>query len=137
MGPAPGTPKPNQHGSISQQQQSTVRRRTRSVLLCFNNQSDRDYIWRNRKGLKGTNIYLKEDLPQEVENKAKELVPNYKEARKTKKKANMIRDQLFIEGQSYTQEHLDSLPPDIHPSTLANKEIGEKHFFLGEEVMFF
>ena len=101
-------------------------------MISFITQGERDLIWRNRRLFKGSNYYIKEDLPQEVESNAKELIPVYKEALKMKKKAYMVRDQLFIEGKRYNQDNLDSLTPDLHPSRLANKENNDVHFFWGK-----
>ena len=52
----------------------------RPILLKFKSMEERDNIWSNRNKLRGTTITLKEDLPLQVEQRSKKLLPIMKKA---------------------------------------------------------
>ena len=56
---------------------------------------------RNCHKLKGTLISVREQFPVKIEKKRKKLYPILKQAKKDRKKAILIRDKLFIEGELY------------------------------------
>lgn len=116
----------------AQAQSIGTRRKPRPVLITFNRLSDREYVWSNRRLLKDTDMILKEDLPLEMEGKVKTLLPICKEAKRQNKKASLVRDQLFINGEKFTEESLDRLPPSLHPEKLSTKETSDKFFFWGK-----
>ena len=69
----------------------------------------------NAKKLKCTKIWIAEQFPEETESARKTLYPELRKAKAKGKKAVMVRDKLYIEGQvfflSCWQQHL-ILKPD-------------------------
>ena len=54
----------------------------RSIVAKFNNYKLKESVMKNKKSLKGTNIYVREDFSQKVLAKRKELLPQMYEERK-------------------------------------------------------
>lgn len=111
---------------------SGVKQIPRPILLKTKSLNDRNRIWANRRSLKGTNIYLKEDLPIEMEEKIKQLTPIMLEARKQDMKAIIIKDSLKINGEKYSVETLNRLPDCLQPKTIATKEMDKNILFWGK-----
>ena len=66
---------------------------------------DREYIRLNAsKRLKGSQIYVNEQFPPEIEEKRRKLYPILRQAKKDKKRAKLVRDTLYIEGKEYVPE---------------------------------
>ena len=67
---------------------------------------DREYIRLNAsKRLKGSQIYVTEQFPPEIEEKRRKLYPVLRQAKKDKKRAKLVRDTLYIlEGKGYVPE---------------------------------
>jgi hypothetical protein len=49
-------------------------------------------------------VLVKEQFPPEIEEKRKQLYPVLKQAKKDKKRANLIRDTLYNEGEKYSPQ---------------------------------
>ena len=107
--------------------------RSRPVFASFIQQYDRDLVWANRKSLKGYPIIIKEDLPIEIESRARVMLPILKEAKKHNRKATLVRDALYINGQKYTESTLYRLPNSLQPITLSSKKVDDKYFFWGKD----
>jgi hypothetical protein len=105
----------------------------RPIMVKFQNQMSRDLIWRNKHKLKGTQIHIKEDIPEEIERNVRKLVPILKAARKMDLKSNLTRDTLTIAGEKYHVNNLDRLPKQLQPSELATKESESHIFFWGQD----
>ena len=58
----------------------------------------REHVHRNAKKLKGTNIGISEQFPEEIEAVRKSLYPELKKARAAGKQARIVKDKLIIEG---------------------------------------
>ena len=87
--------------------------------------SDRVAIWLNKGNLKGTNIFVAEDFPIEVEKNRKILLPVFRHARmieSLKGKVSLKVDKLIIDGRTYTVDTLDKLPPSINPSAYSTRQ---------------
>jgi ribA/ribD-fused uncharacterized protein len=97
---------------------------------------DRQAIWANRRKLKGSNIYIKEDLPYEIEDKIKELTPIMHAARQQDMKASISRDVLRINGEKFKVNNLHNLPKSIQPSQISVKTTQTEHFFWGKAAPF-
>ena len=108
----------------------------RPIFVTFMDQRDKDTDWRNRKKLRGTDIYLKEDLPNSMEDAMRILIPIHKEALRLNKKSNLVRDHIYIDGTRYTIDVLDKLPAELQLSTLSKKETPEHIFFWGKDHPF-
>ena len=87
--------------------------------------SDRDAIWLNKGNLKGTNLFVAEDFPIEVEKNRKILLPVFRHARtieSLKGKVSLKADKLVIDGRTYTVDTLDKLPTSLNPSAYSTRQ---------------
>ena len=71
------------------------------IVAKFVLSKDKDLVMRNCHKLKGTRISVREQFPKKIETKRKQLYPVLQKAKKEKKKAILVRDQLFIEGKLF------------------------------------
>ena len=108
----------------------------RPILIKFMSEEERHSVWNAKKLLKDTGIILKEDLPQEIENRAKQLTPHLQKARRMNLKASINRDNLYVEGNKYTTETLNQLPTGLKPSEVAQEETENEVFFWGRNSAF-
>ena len=70
----------------------------RTVLMVFHNHSDRDLVWSNRKSLKGSEFYLSEDYPSDVQADRKKLLP-YLAAAKRINQGSDKPDSVYLKYQ--------------------------------------
>ena len=70
--------------------------RPRSILVNFRNFPDRQAILRNSKKLKGTNLFVNEDLCEETRRQRREQLPRLREARSAGKIAYFQRNKLIV-----------------------------------------
>lgn len=75
--------------------------RARPILVQFGHLHDKLHILGNRRFLRGTNFYLREHYPEEIEERRKPLYAVAKQARVSGKKTNLVRDKLYINGEEY------------------------------------
>lgn len=73
----------------------------RPIIAKFNFYQDRENIRLNAKKLRGSNIAIGEQFPDEIVKIRRELYPELKKAREAGKKAKLVRDKLIIEGQVF------------------------------------
>ena len=78
-------------------------------------------LWNCRSKLKGSQIFLQEDFPAEIEQRRRKLYPIYKEAKKTRNNIFLVADKLIIDGMRYTTENLENLPGDLQLKYLATR----------------
>ena len=91
-------------------------------MICrFANFADRESVWAKRKMLKDTGIRMAENFPEEISRRRGTLGPIMMEAIKSGKKAMLKYDKLIIDGESYTVNSLDSLPPELDPAQIYTK----------------
>jgi hypothetical protein len=89
---------------------SEFRERPRNIVAKFTYFKDREFIRKNAaRMLKGSRVWVNEQFPPEIEEKRKQLYPVLRQAKKDKKRANLIRDTLYIEGEKYSP-HSGSAP---------------------------
>ena len=69
-------------------------------MVKFNYHQDREHVRLNAKKLKGTNIGVSEQFPEEIESVRKALYPELKKAKAEGKRAKLVRDKLIIEVRS-------------------------------------
>ena len=103
------------------------------IIGRFSWYGDRESVWNNRSMLKGSDIYINEDFPEEMEKRRTRLYPILKAARSKKMKATLNKDKLIVEGKTYQLETLDSLPEEIQPKTLATRETEHLVLFYGQD----
>lgn len=106
--------------------------RPRSILIRFQFSSHRDEVWNQRKKLKGTHVFINEDLPKELETQKRSLLPLAKAARDMGQKATVQGTYLIVDGKRYTRETLHQLPQKCSPRCLSEKRSTNYLFFQGE-----
>ena len=77
----------------------------RPIVAKFNFFQDRENIHLNAKKLKGSNVAIAEQFPEEIVRIRRELYPELKKAKEAGKKAKFVRDKLIIEGQILLQTY--------------------------------
>ena len=75
-----------------------VKYTTKSIVCRFQNFKERERVRKSAKELKGTVYGISEQFPKEVNDKRKELWPQFQEARRQNKKAHFKRDRLYVDG---------------------------------------
>jgi hypothetical protein len=65
-------------------------------VVKFNYHQDREFVQQNARKLKGTNIGVSEQFPQEIETIRKSLYPELKKAKSEGKRAKIVKDKLII-----------------------------------------
>ena len=95
--------------------------RPRSIIFKLHWYGDRQTIWDARRKLKGTDLYLAENFPAEIERRRQILWPIMMEARRQDKdrRAYLAVDRLHIGNKSYTVDSLNDLPASLHPQKVA------------------
>ena len=93
----------------------------RPMICRFLYQHERNQVWAARFSLKGSNYYLKEHFPNEINRRRSLLYPILKRAKSQKLKATIKVDRLIIESQSYTVDTLDTLPPNLNAAEAATQ----------------
>ena len=76
----------------------------RPTIVQFTCRADRDYVWRQRRNLEGSNFRMAEELPFHVHEIRKNiLVPALKKAKEDANvKASIVGDKLVVNGRRYT-----------------------------------
>jgi ribA/ribD-fused uncharacterized protein len=94
---------------------------TRPIIVKFSFFKDRELVWMQKKNLKGTSIFLKEDFPPEMEKRRSILLPVFLAAKKDKNlgKVNLVMDKLYINNVLYTADTVHRLPVNLKPENLA------------------
>ena len=79
--------------------------------------------------LKGTQYGIREQFPQEIENRRKPLYPVMRRVRQEKRQVTLVRDRLYIDNELYVPYEIDK---DVTPRL--NEEIRDtpKGVNLGE-----
>ena len=104
-----------------------AKEKKRPVLCQFLKFSDVQTVLKNRKQLPG-GVFVKEDYPQEIEERRRKLRPIFNMARNNeayKRKCRMTVDKLVINSQTFTVapiNNLDKLPADLNPRKAAERE---------------
>lgn len=79
----------------------------RPILVKLTKESTRRTVLKNAKKLKGTDIWIDEDYPREVQEERRRLMPRMKEARENGCKAIVKYNKLIINGEVHTAEQLE------------------------------
>ncbi|XP_062577804.1 uncharacterized protein LOC134239653 [Saccostrea cucullata] len=90
------------------------RTKPRNIVAKFSFYKDREFVRKRAPlRLKGSNIWVNEQFPPEVEEKRRKLYPVMRKAMKNNKRVKLVVDKLYIDGEMYepsdTEEHVDSL----------------------------
>ena len=82
--------------------------RVRPVVAKFSNFKDRELVRKQApQTLKGSDVWVQEQFPPEIEQRRKALYPVMSAERKKKKKVSLVRDTLYIDGVKY-------VPPEVN-----------------------
>jgi ribA/ribD-fused uncharacterized protein len=100
-------------------------KKPRTIIIKFQWYGDLMNVWRARKHLKGTNIYINEDFPKEIQDRRYILRPILKKAIANGKEAFLNVDVLVIDGKRYTTKDIHKLPEGLDPAKLATPQIGD------------
>ena len=109
--------------------------RSRPVIVKFSFYKDRERVWRARKNLAGTKIYMKEDFPPEVEKRVDTMLPIFFAARRNPEftSVKLVIDKLFLNGTMFTVETIDRLPIALRPESLTMKTDGNITWFFKKD----
>ena len=111
----------------------------RPIIAKFNWYVDREEVWKRKSALKGSNMWMREDFPPEVENWRRKLYPILQAARRDdryKARASIHIDRLSINGRLYSVNQLDQLPDGLKPEQIATKRVGNVTLFYHKESPF-
>ena len=110
----------------------------RPVLVRFERDRERDKVWEKRFQLKGSDVYMCENYPEEIEMKRKVWYPIVKKSRAMQSYRNkvfIVDDKLIIDKDDtrteYSVDELNKIPEDLNPSNLCCKSEGNVIAFFG------
>ena len=69
------------------------------------------------KNLATTSIGVSDQFPPEIEAKRKELLPNFKRAKRQVKNAKLIMDKLYIDNQLFISSKANERPAQAETGT--------------------
>jgi DNA repair exonuclease SbcCD ATPase subunit len=78
--------------------------RPRKIVAKFNRFKEREHVRKQSKTLTGTDYFIHEQFPREVNDKRRKLMPQLKDARKAGKAAWLAYDTLYIDGKPVPQD---------------------------------
>lgn len=79
----------------------------RPVLIKLSRESTRGKILRNTKALKGSDIWIDEDYPKQVQEERRRLIPHMKEARERGYRARLRYNKLIVNGVIYRADKME------------------------------
>jgi hypothetical protein len=106
-------------------------RKPRPIMIQFAFNSDRNAVWQAKKHLRGSTVFLKEDVSKETARYRSKLVPILKAARAANKKCTINGDTLVLEGKKYPKGTLDTLPEPLSLEKLTMKRNADSIAFHG------
>lgn len=86
--------------------------RPRTIVAKFSMFKERESVRRSGYKLKGTNIGIHEQFPEEIEAKRRELYPLMRKCRQENKKTVLVRDKLYVDGVQVRPEDAARLHGD-------------------------
>jgi len=108
--------------------------KNRDIIVRFERVADRDEMLQYRQMLKGTRVFLKEDLPQDVAEARETLLPIQRAAKKLPgyKNTTISGDKLKVNGRVYTKDTLESLPEPLLPKNVASRKNNDTYVFFSK-----
>ena len=85
----------------------------RPVIIKFLLHSERMMVWQKRLELKGTSFIIKEDFPQEIQNRRKVMLPLFKEAKLRDKSSKLTGERVTYKGRTYSYSHANELAGEL------------------------
>ncbi|CAH1112578.1 unnamed protein product [Psylliodes chrysocephalus] len=86
--------------------------RKRPIIVKLNRESTKIMILQKNRRLKGTNIWIDEDYPKEVQEERRKLIIKIKEARNKGHKAQLRYNKLIINDELYWEKDTDQNQED-------------------------
>ncbi len=91
-----------------------IKFRARPIIIRFAFFPDREEVWHLRTKLKGSNIIIREDFPEQIETERRTLLPIFHAARLNKDmNTKLVGNKLVINQQTFTVESLNKLPSPV------------------------
>ena len=87
-----------------------VRGKGRPIMIRLVRTLDKIEVFKRASKLKGTDLYIREDVCRETQLKRAPLVPFLKLARRYDKKARFIEDKLLFKGELFDSNNIAKLP---------------------------
>ena len=91
-----------------------LKNKIQPVIVRFVKFCDRQAVWGKRFDLKGSGLWLKEHVPDTVENERQLLQPYFKKAVNLKLKPKFVKNTLEVDGKKITTSNLQDLPESIN-----------------------
>lgn len=110
----------------------------RPLMLKFHRLPDRNRVWFSKSKLKkerSRKIWLQEDLPKPMKVAQRNLYQAFKKARSMPdsfKSVQLRGTRLILDGKAYGEKDMESLPPALHPASLATRQDGAVVVFFGK-----
>ena len=107
----------------------------RGIIAKFAFYQDRELVWKKRFSLKGTNIWISEDYPAEIQAIRRRLFPIMRAAQSEAKESGITRkvslsfDKLVLDGKVFTINDLHKLPKNLRPENISTKTTGNVTVF--------
>jgi len=105
-------------------------RRPRRMIIRFLNSSDKQSVMENRHKLKGSDTYINDDYPIEIEKKRGALRPVLRYVKQMEDKATLVQDKIRFKGKLYSADSVQQIP--INMSGLGIKETDTHVIFAGQ-----
>lgn len=106
---------------LGNQTKSSSNKKPRKIIVRFGRFQDKEEIMKKKRLLKGTGIFLSDNLSIESQRKQTTLVPILKKVREIEPKAHFRGDKIFYRGRLYTEKNVHELPIDPHLSCTKSK----------------
>jgi len=94
----------------------------RLLIIRFVSFQDKISVMKNRTKLKGTNVFVNDDFPQEIEKKRAALRPLMRYAKQHDPSATLVLDKLRINGTLYSIDTMNDSPIDMTKVGTLNTE---------------
>ena len=104
--------------------------RPRPLIVRFAFHPDKGHVMSRGKKLKGTDIYMRDDYPSEIETRRAALRPILKMAKKEDPRAALIQDKIRFKEKLFSIDTIKTMPLDL--SGLGNKETDKYILFAGQ-----
>ena len=104
-------------------------KKPRRMIIRFTNYPHKQNVMEKRGMLKGTNIYINDDYPIELERKRGILRPVLKYVKQADQRATLVQDKLRFKGKLYTTDTVAQIPMNI--ASLGIKETDSHVLFAG------
>jgi ribA/ribD-fused uncharacterized protein len=92
----------------------TTSQKPRKILARLAKYTDKEEIMKNKKKLKGTGIFINDNLTTKSQQRQTALAPILKKLRETDPKAHFRGDKIFSKGRLYSENKISTLPIDPH-----------------------